>query len=102
TANTEIEDWPLQGKLSLRSEDAKLIPVFIHEVDRAGGELDANINLSGTLGTPQLNGSIDFSKGELDFYKWNLALRELQLNAQLNSDEVQFKAQGNAGQGTLN
>jgi len=101
-ASADIENWPLQGKLSLRSEDAKLIPVFIHEVDRAGGVLDAKINLSGTLGTPQLNGNIDFNNGELDFYRWNLALRELQLNAQLNSDEVQFKAQGNAGQGTLN
>jgi translocation and assembly module TamB len=102
TASTDIEDWPLQGKLALRSEDTKLIPVFIHEVDRAGGILTANIDLSGTLGAPQLNGNVDLRQGELDFYRWNLALRELQLSAQLNDAAVQFKAQGNAGQGTLN
>jgi translocation and assembly module TamB len=100
--NDDIEDWPLHGNFTLRSEDAKVIPIFVHEVDRAGGALTSEVNIAGTLGTPLLDGNVKLSNGELDFYRWNLSLRELQLNAQLNDDQLQFTAQGNAGQGALN
>ncbi|MES1192006.1 MAG: translocation/assembly module TamB domain-containing protein [Steroidobacter sp.] len=98
----DMNTWPLSGRLAIRSEDAKLVPVFVHEVDHAGGVLSSEVSIAGTLGTPALSGTIQLSKGELDFYRWNLSLRELQLNAQLNDEHIQFTAQGNAGQGTMN
>ncbi len=98
----EISNLPLHGNISLHSADAKLVPVFVHEVDRAAGTLMSEINIAGSLGSPTLNGTLQLNKGELDLYKWNLALRELQLNAQLNGEQVQFTAQGNAGQGSMN
>lgn len=100
--DSDMNAWPLKGQFTVRSEDAKLVPVFVHEVDHAGGVLTGEMNIGGTLGTPTLNGTIQLTKGELDFYRWNLSLRELQLNAQLNDTELQFTAQGNAGQGTMN
>ena len=102
TVGVDTKDWPLHGTATLHSNDAKLVPVFVHEVDRAGGVLTGDAAIAGTVGTPSLSGNVKLEKGELDFYRWNLSLRELQLDASLNNDAVQFTAQGNAGQGLMN
>ncbi len=97
-----LDSWPLSGVLSLSSSDAKLIPVFVNEVDRAEGTLATALQLSGTALAPRFAGTIRLLDGELDFYRLNLALRSLQFDAQVDTDQVQFTAQANAGEGMLN
>ena len=102
SAGTSLADSPLTGVLTLSSSDAKLIPVFVTEVDRASGTLAAALQLSGTAAAPRFSGIIRLLKGELDFYQLNLALRDMEFNAQVNTDQLQFMAQANAGEGLLN
>jgi translocation and assembly module TamB len=93
---------PLSGLLTLSSSDAKLIPVFVPEVDRANGTLAAALQLSGTPAAPQVNGIMRLLEGELDFYRLNLGLRDINFNAQVSTDQLQFTAKANAGEGLLN
>jgi translocation and assembly module TamB len=98
---TGFDSWPLSGLLALSSSDARLIPVFVNEVDRASGTLATALQLSGTALSPNFVGSVQLLAGELDFYQTNLALRGLQFNAQVDTDQTQYTAQGNAGEGVL-
>lgn len=102
TDRTAWRTWPLSGSAELSSAGANLIPVFISEVDHAAGMLTSTVRFNGTLGDPLLSGSLQLKQGELDLYRLNLALRALQLNAELNNDQLQFTAQSNAGQGVVN
>lgn len=102
SAGMDPGSWPLRGVLSLSSSDAKLIPVFVSEVDRAAGTLAAVLQLSGTAAAPHFSGDVRLLQGELDFYQLNLALRGLQFDAQVDTDQMRFTAQGNAGEGMLN
>ncbi len=97
-----LDSWPLGGVLTLSSSDAKLIPVFVSEVDRADGTLATVLQLSGTATRPRFAGTMRLLDGELDFYQLNLALRSLQFDAQVDTDQVQFIAKANAGEGLLN
>ncbi len=100
--DNSITAWPLSGVLALSSSDAKLIPVFVNEVDRADGTLAGLMQLSGTAGAPRFAGDLHLLGGELDFYQLNLALRALQVDMQMDNDQLAFTAQGNAGEGLLN
>ncbi len=102
SAGTTQDGWPLSGVFALSSSDAKLIPVFVSEVDRASGTLAAALQLSGTTATPRMAGTMRLLQGELDFYQINLALRALEFDAQVDTDQLQFTAQTNAGEGLLN
>jgi translocation and assembly module TamB len=97
-----LASWPLTGVLALSSSDAKLIPVFVSEVDRAAGTLAAAMQLSGTASAPRFAGNLRLLQGELDFYQLNLALRGIEFDAQVDTDQVKFTAQANAGEGLLN
>ena len=97
----DVEQWPLSGVVGLSSSDAKLIPVFVGEVDKASGTLAAVLQLSGTVAAPRIGGNIRLLQGELDFYQLNLLLRGLQFDAQLETDRLHFTAQGNAGEGMM-
>ena len=101
SVGTGLDSWPLSGVLALSSSDAKLIPVFVNEVDRAAGTLASALQLSGTASSPHFAGTVQLLQGELDFYQTNLALRGLQFEAQLDNDQVQYTAQANAGEGVL-
>jgi translocation and assembly module TamB len=98
----DMRSWPLNGLLSLSSSDAKLIPVFISEVDRASGTLASVLQLSGTPAEPNFDGIVRLLQGELDFYQLNLALRGIEFDGQVKTDQLQFSAQANAGEGLLN
>lgn len=102
TKGTKLTDYPLTGVMTVSSSDAKLIPVFIPEVDRAAGTVAVLLQLSGTTEAPQVAGIIRLLQGELDFYRLNLALRSMDLDAQVSSDQINFTAQANAGEGLLN
>ncbi|MGE0115749.1 MAG: translocation/assembly module TamB domain-containing protein [Steroidobacteraceae bacterium] len=102
SAGSGLTSWPLSGVFSLSSSDARLVPVFVSEVDRAEGTLAAVLRLSGTAAAPRFSGDVHLLQGELDFYRLNLALRGLQFDAHVDTDRLRFAAQGNAGEGVLN
>jgi translocation and assembly module TamB len=97
----ELMRLPLTGDLRARAADANILPLLFSEVDNAAGVLTANANVRGTLAEPEINGRIELTRGELESYRVNLALRDLNLIADLASNGLDFRATGSAGDGQL-
>jgi translocation and assembly module TamB len=104
TPGTPIEHWqemPLSGELRAQTSDLDLITLYVSDIDRAAGGLDANIEVSGTLGAPRLTGLIKVDHGEIDVYQVNLGLRQIMLQARLSDGGLDFSGSAHAGKGTV-
>src|SRR6185503_19622595 len=94
-------DWPLRGQLQMATGELGFITLYVPDIDRASGHFDANLSFEGTLGRPRASGVIKLSRAELDFYQLNLAMRALEMEARIVSNNLEFSANGKAGEGTL-
>ncbi len=92
---------PLRGEIRARAADANLLPLLFPEVDHAAGVLSGSANIGGTLSQPEIDGRIELANGELDSYRANFALRDLDLIAEIASNRLEFRGNGNAGEGRL-
>ncbi|MDY6946914.1 MAG: translocation/assembly module TamB domain-containing protein [Pseudomonadota bacterium] len=101
SAGTDLLHLPLTGDMRARAADANILPLLFSEVDHAAGLLTANATIGGTLAEPEINGRAELSNGELDSYRVNLALRALNLVADLASNGLDFRGTGRAGEGEL-
>lgn len=101
TRGGQMMHLPLTGDIRARAADANILPLLFSEVDDAAGVLTANADIRGTLAEPEINGRIELSKAELESYRVNLALRDLDLVADLASNGVDFRGTGRAGDGQL-
>ena len=102
TVQRGAADWhamPLSGQLQLTTAELDFIPLYVPQVDRAAGRLEAGLQLSGTLGAPLLAGTLSVSHGELDLYRVNLALRDASINAALSGNSLQFDGAAQLGAG---
>jgi translocation and assembly module TamB len=97
----DILDLPLSGSMRARAADANLLPLAFPDVDRAAGVLTAEGTLHGTLSQPELNGRVELIKGELDSYRANFALRDLDVLAMIAGTQLTFRGTGTAGDGRL-
>jgi translocation and assembly module TamB len=77
------------------------ITLYTPDIDRASGHFDANLSFDGTLGQPSATGVVKLSGAELDFYQLNLALRQLEGEARLDANHLQFTSTAKAGNGSL-
>ncbi len=91
---------PLSGALHAETSELGLLSLYFPDIDRAAGELHADVNVAGTLGAPQLNGVVKVSGGELDLYQVNLGLRQVALEAHLTDGGFDFSGNARAGGGT--
>ncbi len=98
----ELGRSPLSGRVRARMGDTNLIPVLVAEIDHAAGVLTADVTLSGQLDAPQINGRIDINRGELDLYRLNLALRQIELGVDLTANSLRLAGSARAGDGSLN
>jgi len=96
------QDMPLQGELHAQTAELGYVTLYFPEIDKASGKLDANLAITGTLGTPLIEGSIKLSNTELDFFKINLSLRQTELEAKLHDNALDFTGSAHIGLGTLN
>jgi translocation and assembly module TamB len=92
---------PLRGELRARAADANLLPIAFPEVDHAAGVLAGSATIGGTLERPEINGRIELANGELDSYRVNFALRDLDVIANIDSNRLDFTGNGKAGDGRL-
>ena len=102
-AQREAPQWqsmPIAGELHMHTPELNLISLYMPDVDRAAGELSADVKVSGTLGTPLLDGTLKIADGEVDFYQVNLGLRELGLEARLTDNGLTFNGSARIGSGT--
>ncbi len=96
-----LTHMPLQAQLQARTNQIRMLPALIADIDRAAGNVDADMRVTGTLAEPEFAGSIKLHEGELDLYRINLALRAVQLTVQLASNQLTFDGDGHVGEGAL-
>ncbi len=97
-----VPDWrqmPLLGELRAETEELGLITLYVPEIDRAAGRLSVDLQLAGTLGTPLVDGTVQLTDGELDFYQVNLGLRETAFHAKLHDNGLDFAGSTRIGNG---
>jgi translocation and assembly module TamB len=97
----DIMNLPLTGDLRARAADANILPLLFPDIDDAAGVLTANATVTGTLASPRVDGRIEIANGEFDSYRVNLALREINMKADVSSDGLAFRGSGRAGDGRL-
>jgi translocation and assembly module TamB len=100
--SNDLMNLPLTGDVRARAADANILPIFFTEIDNAAGLLTANVDVTGSLAQPEITGRIELANGAFDSYRVNLALRKLNLIANLSNSRLDFKGSGNAGEGLLN
>ncbi len=93
---------PLRGRLDASTTALGFVNIYVPEIDRAAGRLITDLAISGTLGAPLVSGTLRLTGGELDFYQVNLLLREVELQARLLDNGIDFGSSAKAGNGTLN
>ncbi|HEY6641649.1 translocation/assembly module TamB domain-containing protein [Povalibacter sp.] len=99
--SNDLMHLPLTGDVRARAADANILPILFTEIDNAAGLLTANVDVRGTLAQPEINGHIELANGAFDSYRVNLALRQLNLAADLANNSLDFRGSGAAGDGTL-
>ncbi len=95
------QDMPVRGELRAQTSKLDLISVYAPNIDRAAGDLTADARIAGTVGTPQLSGTIGISNGQVDAYRTNLRLRQIGLTARLTDDGLIFNGTAQAGRGSV-
>ncbi|MGH8322174.1 MAG: translocation/assembly module TamB domain-containing protein [Steroidobacteraceae bacterium] len=102
-AQRNAQQWqnmPVRGEIHARTPELNLISLYMPDIDRAAGQLSADVRIGGTCGTPRLDGSVKIADGEVDFYQINLGLRELGVEARLTDNGVTFSGTARVGSGT--
>jgi translocation and assembly module TamB len=92
---------PMRGQLQMATGEIGFLTLYLPAVDRAAGHFDANLSFEGTLGNPRASGVIKLTDAELDLYQLNLALRDLDMEARIVSNNLEFSSTAKAGKGSL-
>ncbi len=98
---TDLLASPIRGQLQMATGELEFLTLYLPAIDRAAGHFDANLTLEGTLGEPRASGLVKLSRGEMDFYQMNLALRSLEMEARVDANNLEFTSNGKAGAGIL-
>jgi translocation and assembly module TamB len=97
TTSEAWQDWPLAGNLQLESNALDLLDSYIPEIDRATGHVTASLKLDGTLAQPQISGDLHVRDAMIGAYQVNLALRNLNVDAQLRDNSLSLQGSATAG-----
>lgn len=95
------QDMPLTGELHAHTSELELVSLYVPDIDRASGALDADVQIAGTVGAPTLSGLVKVTNGEADVYQVNLALRQINLAARLSEAGIDFNGDAHAGTGQV-
>ena len=96
------QDMPVSGEVHAQTAELGFITLYAPEIDRIAGKLVADLSVTGTLGTPLLDGDLKLSDAEIDLYQVNLSMRAAQLEARLLRNGVDFKGAARVGAGNVN
>lgn len=88
-----LSEAPLSGEIRAESAALTALPLFVPEIDRADGLMEAAVRLGGTLGDPTADGDFHVRDGRMDLYRTNLSLTEARLDGKFAGDTVEFDGQ---------
>jgi translocation and assembly module TamB len=97
----EFAEYPLRGEIRAQSTSLTGLPLFVPEIDRSSGVLDAALKVGGTLGEPRFDGEFHVRDGRFDLYRTNLQLSGVTLDGRFVGDELVFDGSGKTAKGTL-
>jgi len=97
----DFAGYPLRGEIRAKSTALTALPLFVPEIDRSSGILDAALAVGGTLGEPRFNGEFHVRDGRFDLYRTNLQLSSVTLDGRFVGDELVFDGSGKTAKGTL-
>ncbi len=97
----DMADWRMRGQLQMATGTLGFITLYVPEIDRVSGHFDVDLSFAGTLGRPSASGVIKLGRAELDLYQLNLALRQLEMEARIVSNNLEFTSTASAGAGKL-
>jgi translocation and assembly module TamB len=89
------------GHIHGGSEALTTLPVFVPEIDRSAGRLEAELMIGGTLGAPLFNGVFEVSDGRFEFYRTNFVLADAHLSGKFEGDELSFEGRGTTSGGAV-
>ena len=95
------QDMPISGEVHVQTAELGLITLYAPDIDRVAGRVVTDLDVSGTLGTPLLDGRLKLTDAELDLYQVNLAMRGVQLDAQLHDNGLDFDGSARIGPGNV-
>lgn len=97
--NGEWRDYPIHGQLEAHTDGLSLLDMYVGGIDKATGQLSTSVDILGTLGDPVLAGQLHLRGASIDAYQVNLALRELSLDAQFDTQTLSLTGQSKLGDG---
>jgi translocation and assembly module TamB len=107
TGNARVErgveppgDAPLSGHVALETRELAWLPLFVPAVDRFAGRLASQVTLAGTLDAPQLDGFVEFADGEIDVYRTNLLLKDVNARITLAGNRIGLDGRATTKGGT--
>ncbi|MEO8315741.1 MAG: translocation/assembly module TamB domain-containing protein, partial [Pseudomonadota bacterium] len=98
TAN-EWRDYPIKGHLDAKTDGLALLDIYVGGIDKATGTLITKVDIGGTLGAPSVQGLLQLRDASIDVYQVNLALRELSLDANFNTESLDISGASKMGNG---
>lgn len=98
---TQGESSPIEGQLNVVVRDLGISARIVPQIDAAGGSLDANISVDGTLAKPGFGGGLTISNGYIVYDPLGLNIRDIQLDSKvLAENRVELTSTFSAGEGT--
>ncbi len=95
------ENSEIAGKLKVVVRDLGVGARILPQIDDAGGSLDADIGIDGTLGKPAFTGGLAIHDGFINYDPLGLSLREIQLDSKVLADNrVELTTTFSAGEGS--
>ncbi|MGH8149825.1 MAG: translocation/assembly module TamB domain-containing protein, partial [Steroidobacteraceae bacterium] len=91
---------PLTGTITARTTLGAWAPLYAGLIDQASGEASVRLAVAGTLGTPQLSGTLGVTNGALDLYRYNLEVHGASIQARLAANGLDFRGAAHLGAGT--
>lgn len=87
-----LTDVPIDFVLTLENTDLSFISMFFkEEIKQLQGLTNAELELSGTLNQPILNGSIALTEGEVELFQFPAKISDLNVLLQLEDNLVKIK-----------
>ncbi len=97
--STALLDTPVKGTLNANTRELGWMPLVIPPIDHMIGLLTADLQVSGTLGSPRLDGTLAIKEGALDIYQVNLLMRGLVAQVDIAGSALKISGQSNVGDG---
>jgi len=87
TTNRALNDW--SGQIELETVKLELVAPFITSLRTLSGELNGDIQLSGSPRHPVLHGGLSLTNGTIEAMEWPIRLGDIHLQTDLQGDQAQ-------------